>query len=194
MVMRVKIILTLLAGWLCTTGKVSALLINPFADIVQNGNFSAGFANWSGSLVALVNNPSAPTGRFLLAENAYQDLTTVPGQQYAVSFYAAADLYFGPSLTLDVKVNSQSLLSIATPPYPYDAQTHRYSQMHWEQYHASFTASATTTRLEFIDMNTYDFGLAKVSAVPVPEPTSAGLLTLSAALWLGRRHGKSPRQ
>ncbi|MGC3958080.1 MAG: hypothetical protein QM813_09130 [Verrucomicrobiota bacterium] len=192
--MRAKIILTLLAGWLCTTGKATAILVNPFADIVQNGNFAAGFANWSGSLVALVNNPNAPTGRFLLAENAYQDLTTVPGQEYSLSFYAAADLYFGSSLTLNVNLNSQSLLSFSTPPYPYDPQTHRASQMRWEQYNATFTATATTTRLEFMDLNTYDFGLAKVSVVPVPEPTIAGLVALSTALWLRRSHGASPRQ
>lgn len=138
-------------------------------NIVQNGNFQSLFDNWYG-LAAIVSNPNAPNGVFGLGGDVYQDLATTPGQLYLLDFYAAADLFTGPSMTLAVALNHQPLTSFVTPPYTYVPQINRYDQMRWAQYTSTFVASATTTRLEFIDQNTFDFGLASVSVTPIAEP------------------------
>jgi hypothetical protein len=151
----------------------------PPGNIVQNGNFQSYFANWSGNVPAILGNwPTVPNDYAALANDFYQVLPTITGQQYSLSFYAAADLYFGPSVNINVALNSATLASFATPPYVYNPQVNRYEQMHWQQLTYSFFASSSTTRLEFIDMNTYDFGFAAVSVVPVPEPTSWALMLI----------------
>jgi hypothetical protein len=48
--------------------------------------------------------------------------------------------------------------------------------VHWQEVTGQFTATGPTTRLEFVDVNTYDFLLASVSVIPVPEPSTPSLL------------------
>ncbi len=151
-------------------------------NIVQNGTFQAGFANWSGNIPAILEGWSTvPDNNAALANDIYQNLPTIPGQQYALSFYAAADLYFGPSVTIRLSLNNQVSTSYVTPPYTYNPGVNRTAQMQWEQLTSSFVASSSTTRLEFIDLNTYDFGLAAVSVVAVPEPSINTLLFVASA-------------
>jgi hypothetical protein len=145
-------------------------------NIVQNGNFLGGFTDWSGNMIAIALYPNAPNGVFALSKDAGQDLHTVLGQQYLLTFSTAADLYFGPTLDLAVSVNSQPSVMFDTPPYAYNAQINRYDQMRWQQFTLPFTASASSTRLDFIDQNSPDFGLAAVSVIAVPEPNCAGIL------------------
>lgn len=152
-------------------------------NIVQNGTLQANFADWSGNIIGILDNwPTVPNNYAALANDIYQNLPTTPGQQYAISFYAAADLYFGPSVTVQLSLNNQVSTSYVTPPYTYNPGINRYEQMQWEQFTSSFVASSSTTRLEFIDVNTYDFGLAGVSLVPVPEPSSTTFLLLTGAV------------
>jgi len=99
----------------------------------------------------------------------YQNVTTSPGQSYDITFSAAADLFLGPSLTLDFVLNGQTDATIITPPYTNNNRINRYDQMVWDQYTYTFTASSATTRVEFIDMNTSDFGLDAVSMAQVPD-------------------------
>ena len=68
-----------------------------------------------------------------LATDIYQDLPTIPGQQYGVSFYVAADLYWGPGVNIAVGLNQETLTSLTTPEYTYNPQINRYDQMHWQQ-------------------------------------------------------------
>ena len=185
--MKTKVTTALVLLGVLVFSNVQALTVpSPPGNIVQNGSFQSFFDYWGG-LAAVVNNPNAPNARFGLGGDIYQDLSTTPGQQYSLVFYAAADLYFGPSATISVDLNHQTLMSLDTPPYAYIPEVHRYDQMRWQEYTASFTASAATTRLEFIDLNTYDFGLTAVSVVPIPEPSGMMLLFAFCAAIVGRK-------
>lgn len=161
----------------------------PPGNIVQNGSFQSYNTNWSGNVAAYLGAwSSVPNDYAALATDIYQDLPTLPGQQYAISFYVAADLYWGPSVGIAVDLNEQTLTSLTTPPYTYDPQINRYDQMHWQQVNSSFVASAITTRLEFIDLNTPYFGLAAISVNPVPEPTCIALCLLGGAAMVAARN------
>jgi hypothetical protein len=99
-----------------------------------------------------------------------------------------ADLYFGPSVTVNVQIGGSTLKTVVTPPYVYNDQVNRYEQVHWQEVTGLFTATAPTTRLEFVDVNTFDFLLASVSVVPVPEPGTLLLLIGGfGAFAMGRR-------
>jgi len=141
----------------------------PLGNIVQNGDFRSNWLHWSGNIVgALGRWPTVPNDHALLARDAHQFLSTVPGQRYALSFYAAADLFLGPSVSFAVALDDTLVLSVTTPPYPYNPQVNRYEQVHWQQVTYSFVATDSATKLEFIDLNTEYFGLAAVSVVAVP--------------------------
>lgn len=138
-----------------------------------------GNSSWNG-WIGMVGNPNAPGGSFDLGGDLYQNVSTTPGQSYDITFWAAANLYFGPSLTLDLAINGQTDATIITPPYTYNNRINRYDQMVWEQYNDSFIASSAITRIEFIDMNTYDFGLDAVSMAQVPDAAATmGLMGIS---------------
>jgi hypothetical protein len=176
---------TLLIGVLAlATAESQAFSVYiPPGNIVQNGSFQSDSANWSGNAAGYLGLwGSVPNDYAALAQDIYQDLPTIPGQAYSISFYAAADLYWGASVSVTAAMNQQTLISFATPPYIYNNQINRYDQMHWQQVTSSFVASANTTRLEFVDSNTYDFGLAAVSVIAVPEPTGVALFILGGAL------------
>lgn len=149
----------------------------PAGNIVLNPTFSDTWNHWSGNIQAgLLRWSTMPNDNALLLTDVYQDLPTVPGQQYALDFYMGADLYFAPSVTVNVDVGGTTLETVVTPSYPYNNQVNRYDQVHWQEVTGLFTATATTTRLEFVDTNTYDFLLASVSVVAVPEPAMLSLL------------------
>ena len=146
----------------------------PPGNIVQNPTFQDVFADWSGNIGGVGNGwSSMPDDNGALASDIYQDLPTSPGQGYSISFYAAADLWLAPSVTIDLNLNGQTLTSYITPPYAYNSGLNRIDQMQWEYFTASFVASTSTTKLEFDDINTYDFGLAAVSVIAIPEPSPA---------------------
>ena len=87
-----------------------------------------------------------------------------------------------------MSVGGATLETVVTPPYVYNTQVNRYEQVHWQEVTGLFTATGTTTRLEFLDTNTHDFLLASVSAIAVPEPTTAlQLIGGFGALAISRR-------
>jgi len=161
---------------------------SPPGNIVQNGTFQSGYADWSGTFVAIVDDPNAPNGGFPLLSDIYQDLPTNLGQEYSLDFYAAADLYFAPSVAVAIDVNNQTLVKFITPPYTYNPGVNRYDQMHWQEYTLLFVASTSPTRLEFVDETTYDFGLQAVSVVPVPEPATTAMMVMAGALMICWSH------
>jgi hypothetical protein len=187
---------TTIAAWLslgialASSQGLAITISNPPGNIVQNWTFqNYDLSDWVG-LQGVAGDPLAPNGHFGLSGDVYQDLTTIPGQQYSLDFWLAADLYFAPSVTIAVNLNEQTLLSFTTPPYTYDPQVNRSDQMRWAEYTSTFTASASTTRLEFVG-NVYDFGFTAVSVVPVPEPTSMTLLFAGLATIIGVRRIRS---
>ena len=156
----------------CSTATAQIFAPSPPGNIVQNGTFETwSFSHWSG-LMAITGNVNAPNSMIALSGDIYQDLITTPGQRYLLDFYAAADLYLAPTLSLNITLNSQTVLSITTPPYTYIPQIHRSTQMRWVEYSTEFTAASSSTRLEFIALNTDYFGLSAVSVVPIPEPAN----------------------
>ena len=164
----------------------------PSGNIVRNPIFSDNWNHWSGDIKAGLGAwPTIPNNNALMVKDVYQDLQTVVGQQYSLRFYMAADLYFGPSVTVNVNIGGTTLETIISPPYPYDNQVNRIEQAHWQEVTRLFTATGATTRLEFADLNTYDFLIASVSVVPVPEPTMLSLLVggygTFAIAWRRRR-------
>ncbi len=165
----------------------------PPGNLVENPNFVSLWSDWSGSSVAILNRwSSVPNDNCVLDQDLYQDIATTPGQTYSVSFYAAADLFFAQSVTIDLDINSQLLTSFTTPSYSYDNTQNRYDQMHWQVCTATFEATSSTTQLEFVDANTYDFGLTGISmipiSVPVPEPGTLALLAGGGILGLVMRY------
>ncbi len=188
--------LTLLVSAFLPLFNASATIYvpSPPGDIVQNGsflNYNFGSWTWNGN-AEIDGNPNAPNGIFAVPTDIYQVLPTTAGQQYTLTFYMAADLYFNPSVTVDVLLNGQTLNSIITPPYAYNSGINRNDQMRWQNYTYQFTASQSSTRLEFNDITTYDFGLTAVSVVPVPEPSvtallGVGILTGAIARYKRRR-------
>jgi hypothetical protein len=186
------------AGIVCPIAAPAYTVYMPPNNIVQNPTFSDTWNHWSGNIQAGLSLwPTMPNDNALLLTDVWQDLPTVPGQQYALDFYMGADLYFAPSVTVNVSVGGATLKSIVTPPYGYNNQVNRYEQVHWQEVTGLFTATATTTRLEFLDTNTYDFLLASVSAIAVPEPTTASLLlggfgAFAISRWLTSRCRQQP--
>jgi|WetSurMetagenome_2_1015567.scaffolds.fasta_scaffold671723_1 hypothetical protein len=165
------------AGIVCPPAAPAYPVSMPPGNIVQNPMFIDTWNHWSGNIQAALGRwPTVPNDNALLLTDVWQDLPTVPGQRYALDFYMGADLYFGPSVTVNVKVGGTTLETVVTPPYVYNNQVNRYEQVHWQEVTDMFTATGTTTRLEFEDVNTYDFLLASVSVIAVPEPTTASLL------------------
>jgi Protein of unknown function (DUF642) len=149
----------------------------PANNLIQNPYFASLFSDWSGTWAGIGNVwASAPNDNLCMAEDVYQDIPTAPGQMYSVSFYAAADIYFGQTVTVDLDINSQLLTSYTTPPNLTNPGSNRIDSMEWQNYTASFEAASSTTQVEFADANTYDFGLTSISVVPVPEPAATSLL------------------
>jgi hypothetical protein len=138
--MRAAILLVPVSVLTAVTAHAYPVPIPP-GNIVINGNFQSPFANWSGSAAGYLGAwPSVPNDAAALATDIYQNLQTTPGQAYSLSFYAAADLFFGPSTTVSVSVDHATLLSFTTPPYAY-LQENRYDQMHWQKVTGTFVAS-----------------------------------------------------
>jgi hypothetical protein len=61
------------------------------------------------SLLQRGNDLHLPNNFCALATDIYQFIPTVPGQQYSLSFYAAADLCLAQSATFEVAINAQVL-------------------------------------------------------------------------------------
>jgi hypothetical protein len=144
---------------------------------------------WSGNFGLLAGWATVPNGNCATVyPNIFQNIPTTAGQEYAISFYAAADLLTGSSIDIAVSLNNEILATFETPPYPYNNQTNRYDQMHWQQFTSSFVASTSPTLLEFSALNPVDFGLTGVRVIAVPEPSSCALLLVvfTAAIFFHR--------
>jgi len=181
----------------CTLFFILPVVVFAQPNLVQNGNFKSGFTPWSG-LIAEVGDPNAPNGIFGLGADIYQTITTTPGQPYELTFEGAADLFFGTDVSITVSLNTVPLGSYTTQPHTYNNQINRYDQMVWEHYTNFFTATSSSTRLDFSETTRYDYGLAAVSVVAVPEPSIGALAGLVLTVgfirhvWLRTRVRRGP--
>ena len=182
----------------CVAVFASILLFLPsFAfgqsNIVQNGSFETVFhvplmvPPWvweatGGGLV--VGGSFAADGAnyvFLSGGSIYQDLQTVPGQEYRVRF-AMAGNGSGQRIWMDVYWGEVGIAQ-ATWYGPFTTRSD------WAWHEVDVTATSESTRLLFVYSGDWMAALDGVQVYPIPEPGSLLLLCLGlgCALVLSRR-------
>ena len=126
-----------------------------------------------------------------------QDFSTVASQQYQVTFDLAGNP--NPSSVAGVPVIKTVLVSAAgqSQTFTFDTTGHSLSSMGWVTDSWTFTASGTTTTLEFdsADSPATGFGPAldnvSVNAIEsaIPEPEIYAMMAVGLGLlsWVGRR-------
>lgn len=115
----------------------------------------------------------------------YQDMATIQGQSYQVSFYLGASE--SPTNTVNVRLDgASSILDVTLTPLAHNGF------INWKRFDFSFVADSSTTRLSFKDMsiqgthgsanndNSYVDSVSVIEANAVPEPGSV-VLFLQAA-------------
>ena len=166
-------------------------------NIVLNPSFESGSANWT-----LDNNGnpwfinSQPHSGSLDIESQcagaicvdpvngtffYQNLSTVIGQTYSLSFWAFVE---GAPDEIKVTWGGVTALDIVNPVVPNDVYA-QYST-------TSLLATSTTTQLEFFgrqDPN-QSLGVDDISVTAIPEPSSLALISVALLIAAGfrRRH------
>jgi choice-of-anchor C domain-containing protein len=122
------------------------------------------------------------------AGSIYQDLETEPGQSYLLRFAMAANPE-GPPVIKTMEVDWGATV-VDTPTS--DSTNKTISDMGWTYLEYTVTATAATTRLQFVSLVDTAFGpeIDDVSVTPtsaVPEPAALSLMGLGAAALLRRR-------
>jgi MYXO-CTERM domain-containing protein len=174
------------------TAAVLSLSIAAFAggasaalNLVTNGDFSTGtftgWTSWGDSTNKFVSSNIAAfgknyTGSADASGGIYQDLATVAGQEYTVSFVVGVD--YGVRDDFTAKFGSQLLLEIKDPNgLGYSMADHSFTAV----------AAGSTTRLEFGFMSQEGwYWFDNVSVTATPAPGAVALLGL-AGLVTGRR-------
>lgn len=152
------------------------------SNIVQNPSFESGYSGWSViagfSTVSMVAAVDGTRSLVLSANNSpgivRQTVTTVPGQDYDLSFWLANYSVARPSVQVDW--GSTTVLTLTGTPI-YDFQL----SSQWHSYAVpSLRATSTATALTFTFVSSQGLFLDSVSLTPeeaaTPEPASAILL------------------
>ncbi len=130
-----------------------------------------------------------------LSDGVAQNVTTVVGHAYALSFYvgSATDDYLFFASTVNLSIDGGAITSYANPTAP-------SNMLNWEQFTVDFTATTTTTNIAFYNgdsANNNNASLDNVSiySASVPEPTAILPMAIGSAavgiLLISRRAGKS---
>lgn len=118
------------------------------------------------------------------AGSIYQDLATVIGQWYRLTFDLAGNPAGGP----EVKHMSVDL-GVLSEPRSFDVSGHSLSDMGWATQTIDFQAVDTTTRLRFTSTTSGAYGPAldnvsvetlRPTSAPTPGAASAGMMLFSA--------------
>jgi choice-of-anchor C domain-containing protein len=113
-----------------------------------------------------------------------QDISTIVGNAYVVTFDMAGNPDNGPTIkTMDVSAIGASK---KTQSFSFDITGKSRSAMGWTTMQWSFVADAPTTTLQFLstvtgDLDAFGPALDNVSVVPVPGAVLLGVLGLGAA-------------
>lgn len=186
----------------CST--IILLLASCFAhaDLITNGDFSSGLANWNNPNLAAswdsLGANGSPGGPSLRLDNngwLTQQMTVEAGQEYKVSFLATLlSNTSGQTVYLYSKVEEANAGSSITGHLTFDAV-----QGSWNEFSYNFVAQQTSSTyyLNFLSAvvanlsspaaGTVAFGLDSVSVTAVPEPATMGLLSIGAIALIRRK-------
>ena len=123
-------------------------------------------------------NPSTTNG-------ITQDVSTIIGSQYELSFYvgSATDGQFVFPSTVDLAIDGSPRISFSNNAAPTD-------MLDWQQFTHSFSAQNATTTIAFFDgtgPSNFVSALDNVTLTLVPEPSSLLLASLAGVLFCSRR-------
>jgi hypothetical protein len=182
------IIFTLVFG--VHPGRTQGVIyFNPPTNIVQNGNFESakngngayGPADWNftgdggfvWSPLGGINNSVYVGLADLSQANMYQDLSTISGQTYLLTFYMRGIVGQRTNVAANVFWNSQQVGSF----------TLSLNFTNW-MFESLIIVGGTgsESRLEFSDPNPEFLGLDDVSVVAIPEPSVTALVSFVATV------------
>jgi len=181
---------TALPGWTVSTGNID---LGPFGPSTPDGlnaiDLTGSFGQGAGTI--------------------YQDLPTLTGAVYSLSFYFGANpqwQYFGYANDGSVKSLKVLVDSVELGVFSKDTTGWAIGYFGWEKLDLSFTATSDSTRLSFQSLNgangtvfgpfldAVDVTPSGLNPSPVPTPGTLGLLAAGvAALGLVRRRGAARR-
>ncbi len=109
----------------------------------------------------------------------YQDVATVPGQQYYLHFALAGNPSGGQTIKTNQVWWNGSLLDTVT----FNITGHSVTAMGWTNLEYLVTATGTTTRVQFVSLNSGDYGpaLDQVILEAVPPPPADYSVIISNA-------------
>lgn len=173
--MRIILLSSLLVGGGVVRGQGS---------LVVNGGFEDLWNGWEWTYnVASVGFLKAAEGEreLIIYDTISQNIPTVPGQTYQLSFQLAGDDRHTETVQIVPQWGGSSLDPVVWPP-----GGHSQEDPGWVAGHYFVTATAETTRLTFVnpiersgDLPRLPF-LDDVRLVPVPEPGLSSLFVLGA--------------
>jgi len=178
---------------------LSSAQFNGSGNIIQNGGFEqhTGFSStdlspwvFTGGILETAGGCQAEDGVNcvgVISGQLYQNVTTIPGQVYQLSFYVAGWAPDGPlpgTYNLGVLWNGSE---IGTTSFLVTDQT--FANMGWSYRSFLFSATGDTAQLAFINPNAisnpYIPVLDNVELMAVPEPSCIALLTAGMFTFLG---------
>ena len=183
------------------TGALSAVVASTASgNIVTNGGFTNGFNGWTmwgtaapggGGLAYLGSIGGDPMGGggLTVAQfdcpgpgGMYQDLSTVAGEEYTVSFGLRKVTGSGNTNSFSLDFGSQTVMSLVNSP-TIDPIAY---------YSFDMTATGSTTRLQFNFQSAgFAWTVAAISVTPVPVPAPGAIALVGLAGLAGSRRRRA---